>query len=72
MTGAPSKLRFTRKAEASTMIFPTLDLRNPEKAARRRWKYEAQKICIASSGGCGPLPFRSALSQIFFALKDDP
>ncbi len=29
--GAPSKLRFTRKAEALAMIFPTLDLRNLEK-----------------------------------------
>jgi hypothetical protein len=42
--GAPSKLRFTRKAETLAMIFPTLDLSNEDTAARRRWKYEALKF----------------------------
>jgi hypothetical protein len=32
------------------MIFPTLDLSNPEKAARRRWKHEAPKFDCADQG----------------------
>ncbi len=45
--GSPSKLRFTRKAEALPMIFPTLDLSKEEKSARRKWKYEAPKFDCA-------------------------
>ncbi len=45
MIGAPSKLRFTRKAEALAMIFPTLDLSIEEKAARRKWKNPPKFDC---------------------------
>ena len=31
------------------MIFPTLDLSKEEKAARRKWKYEAPKFAVQST-----------------------
>ncbi len=47
MIDAPSRFRLIRKAAALARIFPTLDLSKEEKAARRRWKYEAPKFDCA-------------------------
>ena len=47
MIGAPSKLRFTRKADALGIMIPHFDFSNAEKDARRKWKYEDPKFDCA-------------------------
>jgi hypothetical protein len=47
--GAPSKLRFTRKAEALVMIFPTLDLSIEDKTARRKCSVETELVVYYES-----------------------
>ena len=49
------------------MIFPTLDLSNPEKAARRKWKYEDPKFDCAANGSS-----RHVMSSCNIALEIEP
>jgi hypothetical protein len=45
--GAPSKFRFTLKADVLVRMFPHFDFRKQEKAARRKWKYDDPKFDCA-------------------------